>query len=132
MNEQPGQLISFLALMVFLAITLYHAIVASKKPIRNKKSNDWMIPIGYVYEHKEPTAIRVLEVAKVAKVPKVAKVINTPVIEKVQKSTIFDDCLLALIATGYKKNDAKKITEQIFKSNNPKTVEDFIRVAFKK
>lgn len=120
MNEQPSELVAFLALTAFILTTGYFAICESKSPAKKKKTKDWMIPIGYVYNHEKP--------AKVTKVAKMVEVAN-PV---KSKAIIFDDCMLALMATGYKKNDAKKISENIFKSHNPKTIEEFIRIAFTK
>jgi hypothetical protein len=119
MNEQPGQLISFLALMIFFAVTAYFTIFESRYPSKKKKSKDWMIPIGTVYDQRY-----VNRPSKPANLPKPPP--------EAQRPIIFDDCLLALMATGYKKGDARKITEQTFRSTNPKTVEEFIRTVFKK
>lgn len=44
---------------------------------------------------------------------------------------LYFDCIDALYALGVKKNEAKKITKQIFTSSKPNTIQDFLMVALR-
>lgn len=45
---------------------------------------------------------------------------------------LYFDCIDALYALGVKKNEAKKITKQIFTNSKPNTIQDFLMVALRK
>lgn len=52
--------------------------------------------------------------------------------EQKKVNPIYNDCVDALVALGYKKNDAKQSVDQFFKNNKVDSIEQFIVDFFKK
>ena len=52
--------------------------------------------------------------------------------EQKKVNPIYNDCIDALVALGYKKNDAKQSVGHFFRSNKIDSVEQFIVDFFKK
>jgi Holliday junction resolvasome RuvABC DNA-binding subunit len=53
-------------------------------------------------------------------------------VKSAPKPAIYEDCVLALVATGYGKKVAREMADKVFETHNPQTVEQFVFKAFKK
>ena len=108
MNGQPDEIIGTIAMICFVGCFVWGYIESSGS---NKTLDDWdMVPLGRVYNSK----------------PRVAQK------AKVQDSEFSKDCVSALVALGTRRTEAKEAAAKIFRNNSPKTVEEFLVLAFDK
>ena len=104
LHGQPPKWVGGLGALIFLIII----VVSLMDEKRHKKVNWDLFEIGYILDPKENS------------------VASTPVIEVEVNSELRIDCILALVAIGYKKTEAKKIAEKVFASKDITSVEQFL------
>lgn len=113
MNEQPSDFVSGFFAFLFCATFVYFLLTMPRK-----KLSDQFI-IGYY----DP-------------VPTIS-VTNNVTKNYVKKSTpkidpdFYAECIDALVSLGHKKSKANQITKEIFEKFSPKTIQEFISIAFK-
>ena len=114
MNAQPSEFFSgIIALILILGMMFYFL------------SCDWKMPdkftIGYI--ERQPQEQPPVYVSVVNEAPKPKK--------KTDRK-LFLDCVNVMISLGHKKTSATQKTKQIFNDDNPKSVQEFINIAFRK
>lgn len=129
MNPQPEPLISQALLVIFCIIAAYSFL--TYKPKQSRHSLDYF-ELGYISENIEtihkyvPTNCTVPKPKPVA----VKQANQKPIKSKL--SPLQEDCINALRSMGMKKSEAIKKVERVFKSVQPKTIQEFIVEAFKR
>ena len=93
LHGQPPKWVGGLGALIFLIIIVVSLMIGYMDEKRHKKVNWDLFEIGYILDPKENS------------------VASTPVIEVEVNSELRIDCILALVAIGYKKTEAKKIAE---------------------
>jgi len=136
MQNDPIETISFVCTIIFAIIAFFSFLVTQKT------SHSDFFEIGYIVDTK-PTRIKKTSqsprrpVAVKPAAPKV--VVQTKPKIKVEKQTkqkpdltqFHKDCIDALISLGMRKKEATKRMQDIVKKYQPKTIQEFIQVAFK-
>lgn len=98
-----------IAFVIFIFLAIYEGMTSPRYiqyRIKQKKFSDW-IEIARFDDGNKPEPNK-------------------------QNTSILNDCILALVAIGYSKTEAKKTANQVFESNQVESVEDFIVKAMKK
>jgi hypothetical protein len=116
MNTQPSEFFSgLIALILILGMMFYFL------------SCDWKISdkftVGYIDrqpQEQPPVYVSVINEAPKQK-PK----------DKIDRK-LFIDCVNVMISLGHKKTLATQKTKQIFNEDNPKNIQEFIDIAFRK
>ena len=108
LHGQPPIWVGGLGALIFLIIIVVSLMIGYMDEKRHKKVNWDLFEIGYILDPKENS------------------VASTPVIEVEVNSELRIDCILALVAIGYKKTEAKKIAEKVFASKDITSVEQFL------
>lgn len=122
MNPQPEPYIGNIVALMFFGMLVYFFFQA-KREGKTIKIDD-LFTIGYI-ENTPPTTVVNVKKKIVKETPK-----PKPNFESQQ---LYIDCVDALHAIGFKKNDAKKRAKQIFSStdNPPNNVQDFLMIALR-
>lgn len=113
MNEQPSEFMSGLCTFMFLVTSVYFLLTLPRKKFSDQ------IVIGYY----DPVAA--------------INITNNVTKNYVKKSKpeidpeFYSECIEALISLGHKKSKAKQIANGIFEKFSPKTIQEFVSIAFK-
>lgn len=116
MNAQPSEFFSgLIALIIILGLMLHFL------------SCDWKMSdkftVGYI--ERQPQEQQPVYVSVVNEAPKPKA---KPKIDR----KLFLDCVDVMISLGHKKTSATQQTKQIFNEDNPKNIQEFIDIAFRK
>lgn len=131
MNSQPPEIVGQLgAIVMMIAVVLYmykEMLMPTKPKKKTLSSNDWdMIPMGVIETKRTVEPIRKTRLEKVVNA---AKKETAP---QPKDNPMFEDCYWALVGLGIPKMQAKKDTKKILQENSPTSIEEFVRIAFKK
>ena len=100
----------------------------------NEKS-DWdMVTLGRIVPESPPkTKTKVVYKEKIVyrDRPTKSRPKSTPK-PKPSEGTLYNDCVAALVGLGEKKSKARMIAGQTFAKHNPKTLDEFITLVFKR
>ena len=130
MNPQPDPYQGTIVLVIFLSIFFYYYFKAYKNPPVNQTSdkNDdtWdYFAHGDVYYYDDGLQMIPAIDKPVAKQKPKQK-------PKIDSHPLYNDCKDALVALGYNKTQYKKVTNSIFLSSPPESVQGFLGQVFKK
>lgn len=124
MNEQPDQFYSQILMFVFIGIGVY-SYFFSKKP---QRSNLDFFELGYIMDNNVP-------VYDIVHRPTRCQVINNTPKPKAEPKQLLtqlqQDSIDVLIKLGMRKREATKRMHDLFAKYQPKTIQEFIQVAFK-
>ena len=116
MNAQPSEFFSgLIALILILGLMLYFLSC-------DFKFSD-NFTVGYI--ERQPQEQQSVYVSVVNEAPKTKP---KPKIDR----KLFLDCVDVMISLGHKKISATQKTKQIFNEDNPKSIQEFIDIAFRK
>lgn len=124
MNPQPEPYVGNVFALVFACICLYYFIKAYNSPTSTKPDLD-LFTLGFIESNK---SARTTDVTNIRVINKITK--QKPNFEVTQ---LYNDCVDALHSIGFKKNQAKKMTKDIFTSPNgpPENIQTFLELALK-
>ena len=112
MNPQPDPILGHLFASLFVVMLIIYTIKAIKDNKIVQYSDDYII--GYIRDNNADTIT-----------------VSCNVVENIESSQLYTDCVAALVALGMKKSEAKTKTKNIFKTCIPKTIQDFLSIALK-
>jgi hypothetical protein len=117
MNEQPDQFYSQILMFVFVGVAAYSYFFSKKSHVNNLD----FFEIGYVMNDNVAVYEAPICTSKPASNPA-----SKPALTQLQQ-----DCIDAMIGLGMKKKEATKRMHDLFAKYQPKTIQEFIQVAFK-
>lgn len=130
---QVSEVYGVLGASIALAIFTYNMLFrpTTVKPV---DPNDWdMIPVGTSYAIAKNThkpLPKSSHKAK-AKTKPVAKMPSNPPKPKSDESSLYNDCVSALVGLGEKKSRARMIAAKTMATHDPKTLDEFIKAVMK-
>lgn len=114
MNAQPSEFFSGLIALVLILGVMFYFLSCDFK-VSDK------FTIGYIERQPQEQAPVYVSVVNEAPKPK-----------KKTDRKLFLDCVDVMISLGHKKTSATQKTKQIFNEDDPKSIQEFIDIAFTK
>lgn len=111
MNPQPSEFFSGLIAFVIVCSVLLYMLQMDWKPSISDRYT-----IGYIQREQQPVTVVVNNQPK------------KPDIDR----KMYLQCVDAMISLGHKRTVAARKTKEIFNDHNPKSVQEFINIAFRK
>lgn len=114
MNQQPSEIISSINAFIFICMVFYFLITRKQ----TSTTNDGFFKIGYIEEPApcQQTIVFNNKTEPEKEIP-------------VEKTSLFSDCVDALVSLGFRKAMARNLTKSIFRKHKPTNIQQFLHLA---